>query len=197
MTSYDLKHTRFACHHIKRPFPQFHHHHQINQLTPQCTNKQTNKHMSAYGGSSENFSFFSNLLLGAATARSRLRSLYSLCVRGSGSTVKCKRCVAQRQYLSNDYALRPPTSQKRILNHQEENTALPPLRLLQKKNAISRNVPSPHATCTAASTQTQMQTQNARWLVVLSIYLSVLVASLSHFSLSHQNETSESPSVQP
>ena len=150
----------------------------VSAVPPPPTNshtsmhKQTNKHMSAYGGSSENFSFFSNLLLGAATARSRLRSLYSLCVRGSGSTVKCKRCVAQRQYLSNDYyALRPPTSQKRILNHQEENTALPPTSSsAKKKNAMSRNAPSPHATCTAASKQTQTQTQNARWLVVLSIY---------------------------
>ena len=41
LTSYDLKHTRFACHHIKRPFPQFHHHHQINQLTH--LNAQTNR----------------------------------------------------------------------------------------------------------------------------------------------------------
>ena len=41
LTSYDLKHTRFACHHIKRPFPQFHHHHQTNQLTH--LNAQTNK----------------------------------------------------------------------------------------------------------------------------------------------------------
>ena len=53
---------------------------------------------------------------------------------------------------------------------RREHCPPPPLRLLQKKNAISRNVPSPHATCTAASTQTQTQTQNARWLVVLSIY---------------------------